>query len=111
MTVHGVLLIPGPGHEGLLEEGPCGARPPMAWRAQGVLRSWHAGRAMPGEERALVLAWEGKPVRAAMDLAFRAAWDGDFDRSALDGHFVAAARAWDIGTIVLLDSEGQEVER
>lgn len=78
--VWAVLLVPAEGHEALLAEGPCGARPPVAVRqemAYGPAR-WHpwpdAGnhdRDTPisdvlgrGHPVALVLAWDGKLVPA-----------------------------------------------
>ena len=75
--VHAVLLVPAEGApHGLLREGPCGARPPMAvrWHPD-VLHTmpldgeWHEGGAPGKADRitALVLAWNGEPVAEGMD--------------------------------------------
>jgi hypothetical protein len=75
--VHAVLLVPEPGDpHGLLREGPCGARPPVAvkvddvwvdpWKEPTDVRTRHAlahfferSIALP---TALVLAWGGEPT-------------------------------------------------
>ena len=115
--IKAVLLVP---HEGdphlLLKEGPCGARPPKAWLSP---EGWQAGKAptsggrpmVDDRHRALVLAWDGKPVAEVQPYIERAGID-----YALLAPFVAyALKGMDIGqgpwpgTLVLLDAEGQEV--
>lgn len=74
-----VLLVPAEGDPlGLLAEGPCGARPPVAHRyglprlmlAPDARVRWLGAheriRGVPAE-RALVLAWDGKPVVEGID--------------------------------------------
>jgi len=128
-----VLLVPTDGDPlGLLAEGPCGARPPIAsiWRSsQG--NTWIAGgwqryseaalkqlRVSPREpDFALVLAWDRKPVAAGLDRLERAAW-------AALGHAEPTMLGWSdatlpwlrenlpprgVGALVLLDAEGREV--
>ena len=112
--VHAVLLVPAEGDpHGLLREGPCGARPPMAflWRAVG---RWLA--MSPGDEtiapRALVLAWGGEPVAEGLDrLARCLGWEppGDgIDVEEMLDLWLSGLRT-KTGTLVLLDAEGREV--
>ena len=77
--IHAVLLVPEEGDpHGLLREGPCGARPPMAW--QNAECRWFPlphlsyDAALLGLEwqRALVLAWDGEPVVEGLDRLSRA---------------------------------------
>ena len=117
--IKAVLLVPERDDpHGLLREGPCGARPPMAflWRA--------TDRWLPmslGDEtiapRALVLAWDGKPVAEGLDrlghhprvtrgwaekvVGFALGWWPD-DVDALTDPDLP-------GTLILLDADGQEV--
>ena len=74
--IKGILLIPEEGDpHGLLKEGPCGARPPMAfvWKPsylrlpqpEGRWIPWSTTWPKPGE--ALVLAWDGEAVRDPFD--------------------------------------------
>ena len=108
-----ILLVPAEGDpHGLLAEGPCGARPPMAWlrgRRDGI---WRPAPWFPDEREplwALVLAWDGQPVAEGMDRATR-----------IDPHYRGVAWAsarnlgaemerLDYGTLVLLDADGREV--
>ena len=75
--IKAVLLIPTEGDpHGLLKEGPCGARPPMAGRHDGYWYEYEddgdIGLAVQGNDghwaspagapTALVLAWDGEPV-------------------------------------------------
>lgn len=115
--IHAVLLVPEKSDpHGLLKEGPCGARPPLAflWRAVG---RWLA--MSPGDEtiapRALVLAWGGEPVAEGLDRANRV-WVGRWcgyliDWSVDDVREYGAALVIHLGggTLVLLDAEGREV--
>lgn len=112
-----VLLVPLEGDPlGLLNEGPCGARPPMAWLSAATQGPW-VGVWFPAETddlgTALVLAWDGKAVsegqhRArlvgyrpeAMGVGIR--WiESEARRLMLHG----------LGTAILLDADGKEVER
>ena len=138
MTVSAVLLVPAKGDpDKLLDEGPCGARPPTAMWTTGT-REWHPFvvsvrpywdcRTHPDIRMALVLAWDGEPVAAGLDRLARMPgmlssvepWQWP------DG--VARAPAWltqpqglarivkwlpekvvHIGSVILLDDEGGEV--
>ena len=126
--IKAILLVPSEGDpHGLLREGPCGARPPMAVEGS---ESWSACPWYPecGAIRAsLVLAWDGKPVREGCD---RADWTGvespephhsvrdtwatvfplmdhpeDTDITVDDLRRLCA----ELGTIVLLDADGKEI--
>ena len=120
-----ILLIPTKGDpHGLLKEGPCGARPPMAWYCDDyqAWEQWHRGMdhaepcewaAMVKRARcALVLAWDGEPgdevqpyiERAGIDYALLA----PFVTYALKGMDIGQG-PWP-GTLVLLDAEGREVK-
>ncbi len=127
MTIHAVLLIPGPGHEKLLEGGKCGSRPPIVMRGDvcGVEahRRWetpddfadHASCYMcGGPQRALALAWEGEPVPEGMDRAWRAVAVGGYPYSNIQMRHVLTVAPRDLaalGTIVLLDENGREAAR
>ncbi len=129
-----ILLIPAEGDpHGLLKEGPCGARPPTAWfaRCKGVLvpaphaaarRCGHCDRPLAEcQQRALVLAWDGKPVPEGCFRADTTEWHlfVELITSILAGEL----RAWsdmpktnvdalaDLvpGALVLLDADGREV--
>lgn len=125
--IKAVLLVPPKGDgdpHGLLREGPCGARPPTAYIPN---RGWKWKAGPCAEEyplrRALVLAWEGKPVPEGMDRAARC-WEAvteessrglqAYDRwwcSLVDAFCLAhECRRHGLGTVVLLDAEGREVE-
>lgn len=136
MKVHAVLLMPPAGdpHE-LLQEGPCGARPPKAWRCDERyhrLKTDH-GRwfsmseahlpALESGGDALVLAWGGcGPVAEGMDRAARC-WEAVTEESGrgLEAYGLWWCRLVDavnlahecqyhgLGTVVLLDAEGREV--
>ena len=124
--IHAVLLIPAEGDpHGMLREGPCGARPPIACWDGERWRSWTDNGCwwpvVPGR-RALVFAWGGKPVAEGMDRATYAATS--IPRWWVD-HPALADRRWHtheivewVGptladlcgcTLVLLDAEGREV--
>lgn len=55
-----ILLVP-PEHDpyGLLWTGPCGTRPPMAWRGE-ISSRWLASIEQWDPSHALVLAWESR---------------------------------------------------
>ncbi len=136
--IKAILLVPAEGDpHGLLSEGPCGARPPLAYWYK---RAWAPCTARAAhshdKRRALVLAWDGKPVREGCD---RADWL-DVWKSAQDDYGIYANAypdrdTWatvyalmdhpddthvtvddlrrlcaELGTIVLLDADGKEIE-
>jgi len=125
--VHAVLLIPEDGDpHGLLHEGPCGARPPRAWccdwetddegETWAAKPRWLPARSYTSAARhALVLAWDGEPVaegclRAGIGCAFEPRSTVDIWIHDLLVGSPADVRMWDaLGTLVLLDAEGQEV--
>jgi len=119
-----ILLIPAEGDpHNLLREGPCGARPPMAWYCGDyqAWEQWHRGMdhsepcaraAMVERARcALVLAWNWNPVAEVQPYIERAG----IDYALLAPFVVYALKGMDVGqgpwpgTLVLLDAEGQEV--
>lgn len=109
-AIHGVLLVPEEGdpHE-LLREGPCGARPPMAYRFRKEDTTW---RPDPGRwgQRALVLAWDGEPVVEGLDRFRRATgamWPESYISERWWDRLSAGMAGW--GTIILLDADGREV--
>ncbi|NDC89396.1 MAG: hypothetical protein EB075_11450 [Bacteroidetes bacterium] len=115
MKVYAVLLVPAEGDpHGLLREGMCGARPPLAWmNGPRWVFGWASERA---HVRALVLAWGGKPVPEGIQRSVHAA-----KSRAWVEHLVGCAlgRLTDDvdvlsdpdlpGTLILLDAEGREV--
>lgn len=134
--IKAVLLVPAEDDpHGLLREGPCGARPPMAYLYK---RAWAPCTARGAhsfdKRRALVLAWGGQTVVEGMD---RLDWCrhrgwGRPGRGQSANYVPAhddvpdtlwrayengwlAAHGGDhkgipgIGTLVLLDAEGREV--
>ncbi len=124
-NIKAILLVPEKNDpHGLLKEGPCGARPPMAarWLDSEGRREWfHCGSADvphsplcrmydPGE--ALVLALDGEPVREG---CYRAADASGYAPSAVPGAIECALDGDQmirsiakLGTIVLLDADGKE---
>ena len=108
--IHAVLLVPEPNDpHGLLAEGPCGARPPIAYIPN---RGWKWREGPCPEEfptgRALVLRWGGEPVPEGMDRAARrhpkytgAAW-------ASSRALGREMKRLGYGTLILLDAEGRE---
>ena len=141
-AVHAVLLVPAEGDpHGLLAEGPCGARPPMAqympplWEHSeispaSVEPKWFAWNEIPdtipvctNEEwqwltkphRALVLAWNGKPVPEGVFRLWYMADDvgmgplGDALYEGLD-ELLAQLAEWCVrGTTIILDADGREI--
>ena len=112
---------------GLLAGGVCGARPPRVWKRKtrpppgySFLRKWTPLAGPSGDHvGALVLAWGGEVVRGG---CFRAA-ERDPSKATVHWWTVPAEDAIsgrpgsirinailaNIGTIVLLDSEGNEI--
>ncbi len=136
MTPHAILLIPAEGSE-LLREGPCGARPPTVLLCRtdernrpGVPGSWHLAT-VPCREHprtlALVLVWEGADVWQGMEVcarldvpvpntcltaadvrhAIQAARRSDWDRDWVERIRVTASP---LGTVLLLDANGREIQ-
>lgn len=125
--IKAVLLVPERDDpHGLLREGPCGARPPMAYQetGTGIWRPYRGplGEAHPENNDALVLAWDGEPVVEGWR---RILFGRMFDErlrpllwSATVEHIRILAlermRFWEnsgmtLGTLVLLDAEGRKV--
>ena len=113
--IKAILLVPAEGDpHGLLREGPCGARPPMAVEGS---ESWSACPWYPecGAIRAsLVLAWDGKPVREG---CYRVADTNNVTPTAVPGAIKCALEGdpilrsiSELGTIVLLDADGKEIK-
>lgn len=91
MTIQAVLLIPAEGDpHGLLREGLCGARPPIAQRCRACGSEWHPAETCGRDEcldvavghaigtdlfrhepkEALVIVWDGKPVPEGLHRMF-----------------------------------------
>jgi hypothetical protein len=127
-----VLLIPAEGDPlGLLSEGVCGARPPTVERVRddaeyGCSRWCFSGRtnfsAMKQKfgadyQRALVLAWDGKPVEEGLDRLGRTpnvtrVWALNvvfFALGVLTDDVDGLAEHGLPGTLMLLNAEGREV--
>jgi len=119
--VHAVLLVPEEGDpHRLLAEGPCGARPPMAF-ASSVTNRWYSsedlgpGRAAmrrPGRRYALVLAWGGGVVPEGVHrvddvLGMPGTWP--LGPATAKMSIVRAYDGLGLGIIVMLDAEGKEV--
>lgn len=129
--IKAILIVPKKGDpHGLLKEGPCGARPPMAvegnegWRAW----PWYPSTTPPLPRAALVLAWDGRAVREGCDRvdwskvgspephhSVRDAWatvfplmDHPEDTDVTVGWL--AGLCSELGTIVLLDADGKEIK-
>lgn len=134
--IHAVLLKPNPEHAGLLKEGPCGSRPPMAipvlcecrdlWVSPEVARTGccpECGRPflhrcpvdLCPASHALALAWERETLDDGL-----VRLDGPMGELGVaisyvltgvdDGaSIIEATEEW--GTIVLLDEHGKEVAR
>ena len=120
--IKAILLVPAEGDpNGLLKEGPCGARPPFAvrWMSRSIslIPEWRAGPSgglRGSNPRALVLAWDGKTVREG---CYRAADALDHAPSAVPGAIECALEDGlilhsiaELGTIVLLDADGKEIK-
>ena len=115
--IHAVILVPAAGDpHNLLKRGPCGARPPTAWKPPN--RPWceggYSGSGDPA--RALVLAWDGERVNVAkgwlppmgqglIGAAGSLISGNPYAKSALFG----TAEFWSFGTIILLDVDGNRV--
>lgn len=121
--IQGILLKPAPGDpHGLLKEGPCGARPPMAGKHDGYWYEYESDGALglvveqpdghwdspEPDARALVLAWDGKPVAEGMD---RAARVSPHYRSEAWNSARAMGREMErfgYGALVQIDAEGRK---
>ena len=115
-----ILLVPAEGDpKGLLAEGLWGARPPVAVRAGGkwvpitqvVCQPWSMFNWEDGS-RALVLAYDGKPVPEGLDRVLRAHGAHprhDYSDIGALAHAKAAGAAR-MGTLICLDSDGNEVK-
>ena len=117
--IKAILLVPEKGDpHGLLKDGPCGARPSMAYLHPGGITvipepKWFPGKGSKSNLHALALAWEGKPAvegcyRAAdcagiSPSAVRGVVPSVLDGDGAPGHISA------LGTIILLDEHGVEV--
>ena len=132
MKIKAVLLVPEKGdRHGLLREGPCGARPPMAtpnpmcpghWQAH----AWPGPCCVSGAPHALVLAWDGEPVAEGLFALRKVGLENISTIPAIDwpdgtvrlpawvysfDHLVKWCGRFDRwGTLVLLDAEGREVD-
>ena len=124
--VHAVLLVPEEGDpKWLLREVP-GDENREDWPRSIPPQAYDAGHGawVPYDPRtrppygsmhtfALVLAWDGKPVVEGL---FRfSQYNGDYDEiffitgDLLNGNVEALADNYGLGTIILLDSKGQEI--
>ena len=107
--IKAILLVPAEGDpHGLLKEGPCGARPPMAYWYKGAWAPCTARAAHSHDKRrALVLAWDGKTVREGCDRAdWSGVWVDDLRRLCPDLRRLCT----EIGTLALLDADGKEIK-
>ncbi len=91
----GLLVIPSDDLRGMLDEGPCGFRPPMAWYCEDyrAWEQWHRGM-----DHAEPCAWAAMVERARCALALR--WEGQ------DMPHGWLAAAWATGVAVTLHSKG-----
>ena len=131
LQAHTLLMVPSKDLRGLLDEGPCGFRPPTSFKDG----DWHPNDTDPPynadtygvEAFALVLAWNGKPVwqgavwtegvLTALNCDETPAWRLLVKRVADVLHpgptrLSMKRLRWligDFGTLVLLDAEGREV--
>ena len=131
-----ILLVPAEGDpRGLLKEGPCGARPPMAYWYK---RAWAPCTAKSAhshdKRRALVLAWDGKPVREGCFRAVDALDSAPMTQGSGEWPYSGEVPSWQrltqivqanvdygkwrallrrilgkLGIIVLLDADGKEI--
>jgi len=126
-TPHSILLVPAEGST-LLDDGPCGARPPIARRGNCCAHAEHR-RWEPWEpcwrncymcqhpQEALVLAWAGAPCLEGIvwlwakvpDMPGPGALEGSVV-CALEGDRLTRAIT-NLGTILLLDEHGREITR
>lgn len=120
MSVHAVLLIPAEGDpHGLLREGPCGARPPVAFHYVVQSDSWWAGchehndiGSINATRTALVLAWAGQPVAEGCWRAYECRTKPHGFLPSFNGWTMGhldSARYWNLGTVLFLDADGREV--
>lgn len=131
-AIHAVMLVPAEGDpHGLLADGPCGARPPMAHmrpRPPGTTGAveWGAGEKGYATPHALVLKWKGKPARLGMLWAGWLLEEQGWTplESEPEPHEFLHWRAFDLtpealarfceeaglGTVVLLGADGREIK-
>jgi len=129
--IKAILLVPETGDPlGLLKDGPCGARPPMARRWTDTTNTyWDSCGAPSGVPQAplyrmydsgeaLVLAWDGKPVPEGVERLGRppgrcgVGWVREVVGVHLGTHPDDSDALTDPdlpGTLVLLDAAGREV--
>ena len=129
--IQGILLVPAEGDPyGLLADGPCGARPPMAGKHDGYWYEYESDGALglvveqpdghwdspEPDARALALAWAGEPVaEGTYWLYCRMGFDAELEESLISVADLLSGRPADvywlrrIGTLVLIDAEGREV--
>ena len=120
--VHAVLLVPAAGDpHSLLKRGPCGARPPTAWKPPN--RPWcEGGYSGSGDPAcALVLAWDGERVPVACFILSQhvrgygsSVWKRlveAVDEAVLEQAplRLQASMAHFEGTLILLDADGKRV--
>ncbi len=114
-----VLLVPAEGDpHGLIAEGPCGARPPVAYRDLNRWTDDPPATVWPPAPFALVLAWEGKPVAEGI---FRVSCNDTeygiddwilavtYILTGIDNGVTLLEASEDFGAPVLLDADGNEV--
>lgn len=131
-AIQGILLIPADGDpNNLLAEGPCGARPPMAYaeaELDGEPEPWTFGwlddwEVMTDElnqfRRALVLAYDGEVIAEGLDRWWRSygcgryrhplEWESEGPASVAD--IVGRTTAGFDLTLILLDTDSTELGR
>ncbi len=121
---HGVLLVPEEGDPlGLLDEGPCGFRPPFAyWHTHSTGDSWcfggHLLDGMGAYRCALVLVWDGNASEVGCFLL--EGWGGlnlwvtldlflSGPQDASEVEELLAHMETPVGRVVLVDANGREV--
>lgn len=118
MKAHTLLVIPSDDLRGMLDEGPCGFRPPTAWQDHDGKGNtwWRAGSKAAGieEHDALALRWEGEWMphgwlAVGQALGSRLLWDmsGSVHKSNMS-HLIAALQAGGC-TLIALDKQGKEM--
>jgi len=115
--IAGVLLVPD--DPALLADGPCGARPPVVIQHPHE-GTWHDYGRGARDRRALVLAWDGKPVHEGLDRVLRTwldhqnlteVWMEHMETVADVVPMAKAVPRWLECTLVLVDADGREVPR
>lgn len=123
-TPHAILLIPANGDpHNLLQEGPCGARPPVMWYAKCVRRLVsvpHSAARRCGycdtvlhecQRPGLALAWDGDEVWQGSATLTRHDLDRDIVHHLLRGETWARAQIerQNLGPLILLDKDDKEM--